>query len=231
MSSPSLEGMRHLSSSSEVGGALEGLRHLNSSSEGQQSNSVSSIPAIAPSNSFMERMQGITIHQRSNTFESSSDVESYPGPPAILNVVESAQSSHPALMINATQSMDDAEFETRQDHRVVRRSNHHNHRSSRRRRSSSHARTSSAVEWIQGLQNPSNGEGVQIVEAASSKFLIGGVSADGSAGGVEEAAATSEDVSKALGMPHPLCRSSTIEAGPFVNRAAAAAAVQSSIGE
>jgi len=27
-----------------------------------------------------------------------------------------------------------------------------------------------------------------------------------------------------LGMPHPLCRSSTIEAGPFVNRAAAAAA-------
>ena len=26
---------------------------------------------------------------------------------------------------------------------------------------------------------------------------------------------TSEDVTKALGMPHPLCRSSTIEAGPF----------------
>eukprot|EP00577_Skeletonema_sp_RCC1716_P010587 CAMPEP_0113388728 /NCGR_PEP_ID=MMETSP0013_2-20120614/9235_1 /TAXON_ID=2843 ORGANISM="Skeletonema costatum, Strain 1716" /NCGR_SAMPLE_ID=MMETSP0013_2 /ASSEMBLY_ACC=CAM_ASM_000158 /LENGTH=808 /DNA_ID=CAMNT_0000271731 /DNA_START=187 /DNA_END=2613 /DNA_ORIENTATION=+ /assembly_acc=CAM_ASM_000158 len=220
MTSSSLEGLRHLNSSEGGGqqrmmsGSLEGMRHLNSS-EGQQTNSSSSIPAIAPSNSFMERMQGITINQRSNTFESSSDAESYQGgggPPVVLNV----QSSHPALMINATQSMDDAEYETRQDHRV-RRSNHHSHRSARRRRSS-HNRTSSAVEWIQGLQNPSNGGGVQIVEAASSKFLIGGT--DGA--GAEEAVATSEDVSKALGMPHPLCRSSTIEAGPFVNRAAAA---------
>jgi len=220
MTSGSLEGMRHLNSSEGgeqqrmMSGSLEGLRHLNSS-EGQQTNSSSSIPAIAPSNSFMERMQGITINQRSNTFESSSDAESYQGgggPPVVLNV----QSSNPALMINGTQSMDDAEYETRQDHRV-RRSNHHSHRSARRRRSS-HNRTSSAVEWIQGLQNPSNGGGVQIVEAASSKFLIGGT--DGA--GAEEAVATSEDVSKALGMPHPLCRSSTIEAGPFVNRAAAA---------
>ncbi|KAK1737820.1 hypothetical protein QTG54_011592 [Skeletonema marinoi] len=220
MTSSSLEGLRHLNSSEGgeqqrvMSGSLEGMRHLNSS-EGQQTNSSSSIPAIAPSNSFMERMQGITINQRSNTFESSSDAESYQGgggPPVVLNV----QSSHPALMINATQSMDDAEYETRQDHRV-RRSNHHSHRSARRRRSS-HNRTSSAVEWIQGLQNPSNGGGVQIVEAASSKFLIGGT--DGA--GAEEAVATSEDVSKALGMPHPLCRSSTIEAGPFVNRAAAA---------
>eukprot|EP00985_Skeletonema_marinoi_P014764 scaffold7522_cov202-Skeletonema_marinoi.AAC.19 len=222
MTSSSLEGLRHLNSSEGGGqqrmmsGSLEGMRHLNSS-EGQQTNSSSSIPAIAPSNSFMERMQGITINQRSNTFESSSDAESYQGgggPPVVLNV----QSSHPALMINATQSMDDAEYETRQDHRV-RRSNHHSHRSARRRRSS-HNRTSSAVEWIQGLQNPSNGGGVQIVEAASSKFLIGGT--DGAGAGAEEAVATSEDVSKALGMPHPLCRSSTIEAGPFVNRAAAA---------
>jgi len=220
MTSSSLEGMRHLNGSEGgeqqrmMSGSLEGLRHLNSS-EGQQTNSSSSIPAIAPSNSFMERMQGITINQRSNTFESSSDAESYQGgggPPVVLNV----QSSNPALMINATQSMDDAEYETRQDHRV-RRSNQHSHRSARRRRSS-HNRTSSAVEWIQGLQNPSNGGGVQIVEAASSKFLIGGT--DGA--GAEEAVATSEDVSKALGMPHPLCRSSTIEAGPFVNRAAAA---------
>jgi hypothetical protein len=62
---------------------------------------------------------------------------------------------------------------------------------------------------------------VQIVEAASSKFLIGGV--DGG-GGEAAMAATSDDVTKALGMTHPLCRSSTIEAGPFVNRAAAAAA-------
>jgi len=226
LSSNSLQ-MRHLNSGSSEGGqqllqqqqeermlsgSLHELRHLNSS-EGQTNSS--SVPAIAPSNSFMERMQGITINPRSNTFDSSSDVESYQGgggPPVVLNV----ESSNPALIINATQSMDDAEYETRQDRRV-RRSNHHSHRSARRRRSS-HGRTSSAVEWIQGLQNPSNGGGVQIVEAASSKFLTGG--ADGA--GPEKAAAASEDVSKALGMPHPLCRSSTIEAGPFVNRVVAA---------
>lgn len=233
--SVSLMGLQHLTSSEgEIGGdderrssSLEGLRHLNSSATGQSSsgglsnNSIPNLapPAIAPSNSFMERMQGITINQRVNTFESSSDVESYQGgggPPMILNV-----SSNPALMLNVTQSMDDAEYETRQSDHSRGRRNHHSHRSGRRsRRSSQHARTSSAVEWIQGLQNPSNGGGIQIVEAASSKFLTGGGvnNVDG------ETTVASEDVTKALGMPHPLCRSSTIEAGPFVNRAAAAAA-------
>lgn len=233
--SVSLMGLQHLNSSEgEIGddderrsSSLEGLRHLNSSATGQSSsgglsnNSIPNLapPAIAPSNSFMERMQGITINQRVNTFESSSDVESYQGgggPPMILNV-----SSNPALMLNVTQSMDDAEYETRQSDHSRGRRNHHSHRSGRRsRRSSQHARTSSAVEWIQGLQNPSNGGGIQIVEAASSKFLTGGGvnNVDG------ETTVTSEDVTKALGMPHPLCRSSTIEAGPFVNRAAAAAA-------
>jgi hypothetical protein len=232
--SVSLMGLQHLNSSEgEIGGdderrssSLEGLRHLNSSATGQSSsglsnNSIPNLapPAIAPSNSFMERMQGITINQRANTFESSSDVESYQGgggPPMILNV-----SSNPALMLNVTQSMDDAEYETRQSDHSRGRRNHHSHRSGRRsRRSSQHARTSSAVEWIQGLQNPSNGGGIQIVEAASSKFLTGGGvnNVDG------ETTVASEDVTKALGMPHPLCRSSTIEAGPFVNRAAAAAA-------
>ena len=233
--SVSLMGLQHLASSEgEIGGdderrssSLEGLRHLNSSATGQSSsgglsnNSIPNLapPAIAPSNSFMERMQGITINQRVNTFESSSDVESYQGgggPPMILNV-----SSNPALMLNVTQSMDDAEYETRQSDHSRGRRNHHSHRSGRRsRRSSQHARTSSAVEWIQGLQNPSNGGGIQIVEAASSKFLTGG-----GVNNVEgETTVASEDVTKALGMPHPLCRSSTIEAGPFVNRAAAAAA-------
>ena len=212
--------MRHLSSASLGMSSLEGMRHLNSS-EGQ--NSSSSIPpAIAPSNSFMERLQGITINQRSNTFESSSDAQSNQGG-VVSGGGGGGPSNNPDLMINATQSMDDVEFETRQDQRVVRRSNHHRHRSARRSRRSSHTRTSSAVEWIQGLQNPSNGGGVQIVEAASSKFLIGGADGGG-AEGEAAAAATSEGVAKALGMPHPLCRSSTIEAGPFVNRVAAATA-------
>jgi len=64
MSSSSLVGMRHLNSTSEGGGqpttsgsTLEGLRHLNSStSEGRNSSSsIPTPPAIAPSNSFMER--------------------------------------------------------------------------------------------------------------------------------------------------------------------------------
>lgn len=81
------------------------------------------------------------------------------------------------------------------------------------------------MEWIQDLQSRSN-EVRQIAESASSKFLTGDVPALG--GGVATASAgenglaphvnaglTKEEVAKALGMPHPLCRSSTIEAGPF----------------
>jgi hypothetical protein len=246
--SNSLEGLRHLNSvedERQTCRSLEGLQHLNRSGGGgggeeeggggeqrSNDNSSSSIPnrqppALAPSNSFMERMmQGITINQRSNTFESSSDAESYQ---SNFNSNNPALMINTSFMINATQSMDDAEYETRQDHRMRR--NYRSHRSGRRSRRSSHARTSSAVEWIQGLQNPMNGGGIQIVEAASSKFLTGGVvssvvggNVDGAEGVVTAALAASEDVTKALGMPHPLCRSSTIEAGPFVNRAAAAAA-------
>ena len=90
------------------------------------------------------------------------------------------------------------------------------------------------MEWLQELQdrssNASEGQGFLISEAASSKFLSVGGFVDGD-GGIGESGGqrnmpssssrmTSEDVTKALGMPHPLCRSSTIEAGPFVNRMA-----------
>ena len=92
------------------------------------------------------------------------------------------------------------------------------------------------MDWIQDLQSRSTHEVPLIAESASSKFLMGG---DPSnlvlGGGIATAAAatftgvmndhalrtdvgtmTSEEiVAKALGMPHPLCRSSTIETGPF----------------
>ena len=71
-----------------------------------------------------------------------------------------------------------------------------------------------------------------IAEAASSKFLGEGVVVvgGGDGGGLGQqnvnssTRATSEDydddvVIKALGLPHPLCRSLAIEAGPFMIRA------------
>lgn len=69
-------------------------------------------------------------------------------------------------------------------------------------RSRSH-NSGSAMKWLQSLQQNSASEGGQIIEAASSKFLTG-------SGGKDEHSDT-----KALGMPHPLCHSSTIEAGGF----------------
>jgi hypothetical protein len=87
----------------------------------------------------------------------------------------------------------------------------------RRQRRRRNRQESAAVEWIQDLQSRSN-DVRQIAESASSKFLTGETSALG--GGVATAphfsvGLTPEEVAKALGLPHPLCRSSTIEAGPF----------------
>jgi hypothetical protein len=84
-----------------------------------------------------------------------------------------------------------------------------NYKSSRHRRrhkKKSRSHNSAALEWIQDLTHASEGGG-QIIEAASSKFLTGtGMT------GKQEA---KEEDTKALGMAHPLCRSSTIEAGGF----------------
>ena len=69
-----------------------------------------------------------------------------------------------------------------------------------------------------------------IAEAGPSKFLsvggfVGGDANIGESGGQQNMPSslsrmTLEDVTKALGMSHPLCRSCAIEAGPFVNRMA-----------
>lgn len=65
--------------------------------------------------------------------------------------------------------------------------------------------------WIQDLQSQTKNQDVQLIaESASSKFMT-----TTTPGGSDKA---NVDVTsdKALGLPHPLCRSSTIEAvGPF----------------
>ena len=75
-------------------------------------------------------------------------------------------------------------------------------RHKKKRRAHSHA----AIEWIHTLQQTTASEGNQIIEAASSKFLTG-------TGNKNEESENKD--TKALGLPHPLCRSSTIEAGGF----------------
>jgi hypothetical protein len=85
---------------------------------------------------------------------------------------------------------------------------HRHRRHKKKGRSRSHS--AAALEWIQNLQQSNVIEGSRITEAASSKFLTGVVKK------VEPLdLAVSQDATKALGMPHPLCRSSTIEAGGF----------------
>ena len=76
----------------------------------------------------------------------------------------------------------------------------------RRRHKKRRAHSHAAIEWIHTLQQTTASEGNQIIEAASSKFLTG------AANKTEQ---SENQDAKALGMPHPLCRSSTIEAGGF----------------
>ena len=98
--------------------------------------------------------------------------------------------------------MDDA------DYHQSRRRRHHRGRGRRRREGA-------AMGWIQELQSQTN-DAQLITESASSKFMAATSNTAGnSTTQTNNYGMTSEDVTKALGMPHPLCRSSTIEAGPF----------------
>ena len=128
--------------------------------------------------------------------------------------------SPPILYVNATASLAADNDDTAiHDSRPCR----HRNRGGRNRR----RKEGAAVEWLQDLQDRSHnvsstekqGEFL-IAEAASSKFLGVGVSS-GQQYLDPSTRVTLEDddvVTKALGLPHPLCRSSTIEAGPFVSQ-------------
>ena len=82
----------------------------------------------------------------------------------------------------------------------------HERRRRRRHKKKGRSHSHSALEWIHGLKQNNASEGGQSIEAASSKFLTG------ASNRVDQA--ENQDT-KALGMSHPLCRSSTIEAGGF----------------
>jgi len=196
---------------------------------GGSADSSSQPPAIGQSNSFIEKIQGISIEnntdttmegttpsaaipphltKRANTFDSEIMMvdDAYGdntnvggggldinGPPPILNVHSSTSQGN---------AMDDADY-----HQSRRR---RRHRGRGRRR-----REGAAMGWIQELQSQTN-DAQLITESASSKFMAATSNiAGGSAAQTNNFGMTSEDVTKALGMPHPLCRSSTIEAGPF----------------
>jgi len=189
---------------------------------------VSPPPAIAPSNSFLEKISGISIENSTaaNGNATANATTTMIPPPTLTRRANTfdSEAPPPILNVNAPLATDDAAFEYS---RSRRKQQHQSRHRSRRRR-----KEGAAVEWLQELQdrssNASEGQGFLISEAASSKFLSVGGFVDGDAGIGESGGQqnmpssssrmTSEDVTKALGMPHPLCRSSTIEAGPFVNR-------------
>ena len=117
-------------------------------------------------------------------------------PPALSRRANTFDSGVPPpifSVVTTPSTADDAADEYRRPRR------HHN-RGGRRRR-----REGAAAEWLRELQDRSRDAASGIAEAASSRFLDGRRDATGKG-----------DEARALGMPHPLCRSSTIEPGPFV---------------
>ena len=160
-------------------------------------------PAIGQTNSFLEGIQGISIEnatkgttpfpQRANTFDSEIMMVDDD------NDDNSGTNALPPIL-NVNTAMDDADY-----HQSRRWRRHRGQHSSRRRKEGS------AMGWIHDLQSQTKNQDVQLIaESASSKFMT-----TTTPGGSDKAnvGVTSD---KALGLPHPLCRSSTIEAvGPF----------------
>mmetsp|Transcript_40774 Transcript_40774/g.69640 ORF Transcript_40774/g.69640 Transcript_40774/m.69640 type:complete len:845 (-) Transcript_40774:170-2704(-) len=199
---------------------------------------VSPPPAIAPSNSFLERVQRISIGNDGNGTRDGGEAHDIVLPPSLdrrANTFDS-EAPPPILSVEATTgTTDDAAFEHS-------RSRRHHHRSGRQRRRRQRRKERAAGEWLQELQVrssnvASDSGGFVIAEAASSKFLSVGGDLGSGVGSRHplnlpsmKSGMTSDDVvTKALGMPHPLCRSSTIEAGSFVNRSVVALSSNNSI--
>jgi hypothetical protein len=193
--------------------------------------------AAAKSNSFLERMRGISIEGASDRVADVGAAAAPPSPPPLPRRARTfdCESPPPILNIDVDMTEDDDAVDYYHDGEnpdgvvppsysggggggggVVRtRESTSGRRRQRRRR---HRKEGAAVEWIQDLQSRSN-EVRQIAESASSKFLTGDTpTASAGANGLAphtNSGLTPEAVARALGMPHPLCRSSTIEAGPL----------------
>jgi len=186
----------------------------------------SSSPTMTASDSFLEKMQGISIEVDNDDNNGMCDDSEMMYPP--IRDVDAIPS--PAVA-------EDNDDDDAADADAVIRDSRPRRRRYRGGRSDRRRKEGAAVEWLQDLQDRSQNDSSSekrgeflIAEAASSKFLGDGVVVVGGGGGsgqrnaVPSTRATSEDydddvVMKALGLPHPLCRSSTIEAGPFMIRA------------
>ena len=170
-----------------------------------------------------------SLGRRSRTFDPESDSGAFEisggplggGPNAAFPVASLLPG--PSAQVRVPSSSDDGVVGASYSRRRQRRS---------RRRRRDEAR---AVEWLDSLRGASLQGSADaaggIAEAASSRFMTAGGSSAGATmalgGGVPAAGAApgSSDrvpLEQALGLPHTLCRSSTIEAGPLVGRLGAA---------
>lgn len=203
------------------------------------------LQAIAQSSSFLEKIQNISIE---NSAKDDDRHWLPPPLPRRAETFDYENDPPPILSINTTSrdTVDDDEVDYYQSNgRNSSRQPSSSRRKRQGRGSRRKRKEGAAVEWLQELQIASklggthDGNAVLITEAASSKFLAGsgegavplvqlgrgiGSGVAGLHGGQQfdnvpsSSRMSSEDITKALGMPHPLCRSSTIEAGPFVHR-------------
>ena len=143
------------------------------------------------------------LEQRFSEFAiDNTEMPSFTNPPQTNTAIFGTP---PIVNISApSQSMDDNGVDYASPDQSRRRRRCH------RKKSRSHSHNShAALEWIHGLQQSNASDGGQIIEAASSKFLTGASTTN-----KVDQVGNNQDT-KALGLPHPLCRSSTIEAGGF----------------
>jgi len=175
--------------------------------------SINSQPGFAPTNSFPETMRGISIE---NAAAGEAPVVALP--PALARRADTFDSEAPPPILDiaaAVATADDAadEYSGPRRHRRSGRCRKDGGRGSGRRR-----REGEAAEWLRGLKDRSSRD-ASLAEAASSRFLGAGGGGSGGiqvGGGRPVVRPAPEDAARVLGMPHPLCRSSTIEAGTFV---------------
>lgn len=182
-------------------------------------------PAIVQTNSFLERMYRISIEGEAGA-SAGDTMDSTNG--EVKNADVAVPSIIPPPLPRRANDDSIAPNVAAVD-AVPRDEDQRPSRSRRRRHRSGRRKEGKATQWLQDLQSQNN---VQLIaESASSKFMTvgahegkgfgaafgaGGTGVRGVGGGaVPGQLSASSDVTKALGMPHPLCRSSTIEAGPF----------------
>jgi len=181
---------------------------------------------VAQSNSFLERVGGISIEDVAPVAEATTvvandiNISSPPSmmvPPTLPRCDNHAKTQPSLLGVNIPANDEGATDVLAGIPAAEPRSRKSRYRNGVRSR----RKEGAAEEWIRDLRGKS--DGVQLIaESASSKFMTGDGATIAVGGGHSQVdgvggavGSNVPDVSKALGMPHPLCRSSTIEAGPL----------------